>query len=1685
MKIKLLDSTLPLAPLRGARGRADLLWALKLADGDPDKQTALAAVLGFQAKPKKIPEPDLPQDTPQPKPSTAPKTEAAIPSPPPQAETKPYRLESIEQTADGQAWQQAQTEPMPLEYLTKEDQDAWDKQAIAPASPALVPWTRLWPRLREAVAEVFDGKIDLPKLADTLARGRPVKRLPRRRQLAWPAELTVILDFSDRLTPYWEDWHALARHLAQRWPKSTRLYRLKGAPPGTLRHWTDKGFAPRQLPWPKPQAQGNLLVIGDLGMVDAAHPWPRERWAETLTAYRRQGVRVVCLAPVSKHHLSTPLSQLADIVRLSPDSDLRPLRVTAATVEHQATSHPALQDLLAMLSVASRVEPPLLRALRACLPEAAGDAGLEGELWCHPELDTAATACALSPWAVEEWRREFEKLPGDLQKKTLDCLRYWHSHLPQAIHHEETLLWRHLAESGHAEEDNAKPARLFFGRVQNTLASQDRPMGPGARQVLAQFAGRHVVWLAPTLGEREPYLSRLYAAVALAQPELALDELPSGVDPATWLRERPPQATRTAVLMQYPDRRLGLLMQEADVDPRLRFELTPLATLVLTRDALLWGFAREGEPVEFQPWLWESEADANAPMLPTLLQTPDENSPQPEPFYLHTGQHLLRFHPTERPPWATALSQDWRGLYGENASASRYYWLGPRMGRTGQPLPGFWGSLDVPEWANGGGGLDDYGAYAVLSVQGIAQRFRWIPPGQFRMGSPADEPGRRSNEGPQHPVVLTEGFWLADTPCTQAFWVAVMNQNPSRFQTPDRPVEQVSWQDAQGFIHRLNALAPGLDLALPTEAQWEYACRAGTDTALYTGPIEILGANNASALDAIAWYGGNSGVGFELDNGFDSTSWTDKQYPDSPSGTHPVGRKLANSWGLFDMLGNVWEWCQDWYASDYYTQLAGHSQHTAGASEQSASGSASERTIPPFAKGGLGGISSENPSGPASGSNRVVRGGSWNLGADYCRSAYRNYYFPSYRNGLLGFRLSRTGPLHSYPFTLGNAEPEKPAVPKFIAGLRDPLHDGSEGPAMAWLPGGEFMMGQDDGSYGDEKPAHPVRVDAISIGQYPVTFAEYDRFCSATQRKPPADQGWGRGDRPAINVSWQDAKDYCEWLCQQTGEHYRLATEAEWEYACRSGSTTRYCYGDDESGLDEYAWYSKNANRQTHPVGQKKPNAWQLYDLHGNVWEWCADWYASDYYQQLVDAVGRNKVVPRPFPAEEGSPETPASGLIPVYDTASVSEQSTSGSASGREQLASENPSGPASGSLRVVRGGSWHDDAVNCRSAYRDLNDPSFRVSLLGFRLSRTGPWHSHPITLGTAPIVPTLPRGNAYSDAPASPDREAVQPGFHAGASEPAETKPRFQDYQVFHDSLASEAKGGEGPAMVYLPGGTFLMGDEKGSDDEKPVHPVRLSAFAMGRTPVTIGEYLKFCQATDSHWPEWLKPGSQYHIATGNNDYYRKRGITLRELSADEKRDGTRNYSGLDPQCLDLPIVGISWDDAVAYCQWLSEATGETYALPTEAQWEYACRAGNPGRWCFGDDEKQLVDYAWYGENSENKLHPVMGKAANAFGLYDVHGNVWEWCADWYSNDYYTQLAGHSQHTASASEQSASGSASEREQSASENPSGPASGSLRVVRGGSWLYVADRCRSALRGRDDPSNRDGDLGFRLSRTV
>nr|VFK50433.1 MAG: Formylglycine-generating enzyme, required for sulfatase activity, contains SUMF1/FGE domain [Candidatus Kentron sp. TUN]VFK51651.1 MAG: Formylglycine-generating enzyme, required for sulfatase activity, contains SUMF1/FGE domain [Candidatus Kentron sp. TUN] len=229
----------------------------------------------------------------------------------------------------------------------------------------------------------------------------------------------------------------------------------------------------------------------------------------------------------------------------------------------------------------------------------------------------------------------------------------------------------------------------------------------------------------------------------------------------------------------------------------------------------------------------------------------------------------------------------------------------------------------------------------------------------------------------------------------------------------------------------------------------------------------------------------------------------------------------------------------------------------------------------------------------------------------------------------------------------------------------DTLSDGSRGPGMQWIPAGEFLMGspKDEKGRFDDEDQHRVRIPRpFALGITAVTFEEYDRFARATGRELPRDGGWGRGHRPVIQVSWHDATAYCDWLSKETGKRYRLPTEAEWEYVARAG-TMDARYGDPDS----IAWYRVNSQGKTHPVREKQPNAWGLYDMLGNIYEWTQDEWHEDYQGAPAD----------------GSPWEADSDAI------------------------------------RVIRGGSWGSSASYVRAAFR-RGWPSICISDLGFRCVR-----------------------------------------------------------------------------------------------------------------------------------------------------------------------------------------------------------------------------------------------------------------------------------------------------------------------------------------------------------------------------
>ena len=509
--------------------------------------------------------------------------------------------------------------------------------------------------------------------------------------------------------------------------------------------------------------------------------------------------------------------------------------------------------------------------------------------------------------------------------------------------------------------------------------------------------------------------------------------------------------------------------------------------------------------------------------------------------------------------------------------------------------------------------------------------------------------GRYDDEGPQHDVQLTRGFWLFDTPCTQALWQVVVGTDPSRFKGKDRPVEQVSWEDCQTFLDKLNAQLPGLALGLPTETQWEYACRAGTETARYDAD-----------LDTIAWYGDNS-------NGE----------------THDVRQKRPNAWGLYDMLGNVDEWCHD--GPRDYKQ---------------------EAVVDPVGR-------------TDAGADRVIRGGGWLNPARVMQAANRGWRRPGSRFDSLGFRCASSSVRQpgaaraTWSESQRQAEPAKtatriPAVrllnlqrqPSVTTGLpdgegfaistdREQLHFGriTQPPwateigrdtyglwalfevervrqRLRWILPGRFLMGappEEASQFGLEGPRHEVH---LTRG-----FWLFDTLCTQILWQVVMGENPSRFEeknRPVEQVSWEDCQAFLSKLnARLPGLALRLPTEAQWEYACRAGTgTARY-----QEDLDAIAWYVENSNYETHEVGQKRPNAWGLYDMLGNVYEWCHDGHRDYSESVVVDPVG---------PTDAGA--------------------------------------------HRVIRGGGWGFPAQFVRAASRVWDPTGIRVGVLGFRGASSG---------------------------------------------------------------------------------------------------------------------------------------------------------------------------------------------------------------------------------------------------------------------------------------------------------------------------------------------------------------------------
>jgi len=756
---------------------------------------------------------------------------------------------------------------------------------------------------------------------------------------------------------------------------------------------------------------------------------------------------------------------------------------------------------------------------------------------------------------------------------------------------------------------------------------------------------------------------------------------------------------------------------------------------------------------------------------------------------------------------------------------------------------------------------------------------------------------------------------------------------------------------------------------LPTEAEWEYAARGGK----YSKGYKYAGSNNK---DEVAWH---------EDNNRDIY--------------HEVGLKLPNELDLFDMTGNVWEWCSDGW--QMYMD---------------------EPVTNPFFVGDS--------------MDRILRGGSF---ASNDRGLYlsrRVFSAPDKFYSDAGFRVCRTvieqdlpyvsklgglegpvlsventfvwsgiimeGELLGYEYRMDKSEwidcEQKNSFiwKDYSRGnhtfeVRAKSKNGKYSGVISWeffaieiiemikVSSGSFTMGDTfGGGYSEELPTSLVILDYnYNIGKYEITFDEYDDFCEATGRNKPHDEGWGRGQRPVINVSWWDAIAYCNWLSEMASlpkaydedgkfldrygkltsnpAHvvgYRLPTEAEWEFAARGGTKSLgYAYAGSQTAKD-VAWYKENTTNMTQVVGIAEPNELLIFDMSGNVWEWCSD-------------------------------------LFSIYKAKEKFNPFTSYSSS----------------SSRVIRGGSWANNDSFLRVSCRLNREPEDANNTLGFRICRTD------IDI-RIPVIGRVdgPNGKILEQDVTFVWNGSDYDGLLAGYQyrkdggeweELFELKDSYTWQNVPGGSHTFEVRAVDNDGFYsesvswffwrVIEGDRVFVKGDYSSIEERLVNVSTLDHdFTIGRYEVTIAEFRKFCSATAREMPN-------VNLASSDS----------------------------------CPVFNVSWWDAIAYCNWLSDseelpraynsdgkmldAGGKItedlrevvgYRLPTEEEWEFAARGGEAsnGYKYSGSDNVELV--AWYSGNSEvssgyytktKRPKEIGQKLPNELDLFDMSGNVWEWCTD----------------------------------------------------------------------------------------
>lgn len=877
-----------------------------------------------------------------------------------------------------------------------------------PKKKPLVTWSRLWPVLQSALSlDIRSRRTDTDKLVRQISKGQWPNKIPVKNKRHWAAQALVLVDLPDRLSPLNDDIHPLLEDLDKLRGGQGLTIQFVQDYPGHRVLEKQRFFKPKNSidspweskPWRMPEPDIPLIIISDMGLYETSSPM-FYRWIKLGKQLRAAGIKPTVLAPVPEHWLPKELTDLYQCISWDTGSGLNPVRgrfrfdqierqlkqarqVMGFEKESEASndndqSHleqsaadkttenrvvdtaadKARKEYQTYLSAAVEMDSHTLRAVRISLgkPLSVADEIL---LWNSDRTSNSSNLCFFHTQEHEYWRdllvKQIRENP-DKAAKIFHALRHTLQTQLSIDYFEALLFFKDCPELMADDIDLIKKAELYTNQFIQALAVEPSGTRHSEYKGIHYYSQRILNRQSNAIkqGDRRYsyWWSQWHKNHMGDKDKVAM---PEWIDPSIFQAVNHQGNTKYNVELAIQGSDLVLSeggAYQTQFSQNLDNQWEPIDQIETNYDQVIYSLS--GRNKSQQEHLTLSPGFYKRFPLSRLKE---------QEYQFQIGDQSVGLASFKKPSWAASVQ--WKkNLVSASLILNGTHQSVPLMGvhkgsRKGQPNWVF--SRSEPDSVIRSVSEDKYGLYADLNFFGVIQRFRWIEPGTFLMGSPEDEVQRSDNEK-QHQVTLTEGYWLADTCTTQELWQAVIGENPSHFEGDQNPVDTVSWQDCWQFIQKIKEKHPALRITLPSEAQWEYACRAGTTTPFSFG--------EQINLDQV--------------NFGDNYPYAEDNKDESRGKTVSVKSLPANPWGLYEMHGNLWEWCQDKGLRNYDNAV----------------------TDP-------GAYWLENPYGTQD-QARPLRGGCHGSQGQSCYSSHRKQYkeddrdgtVADYRYRTLGFRLS-------------------------------------------------------------------------------------------------------------------------------------------------------------------------------------------------------------------------------------------------------------------------------------------------------------------------------------------------------------------------------------------------------------------------------------------------------------------------------------------------------------------------------------------------------------------------------------------------------------------------------------------------------------------------------------------------------